>query len=58
MAYYNVEREIHDLGERFEWEKQVLNDEIHRLREHEAHCREGRFESNYYPEIRLAPLLT
>jgi len=51
MAYYNAEREIHDLGERFEWEKQVLNDEIHRLREHEAHCREGRFESNYYPEI-------
>jgi len=50
-AYYNAEREIHDLGESFEREKQALNDEIRRLREHELHCREGGFESNRYPEI-------
>ena len=57
-AYYNAEREIHDLSESFEQEKQALNDEIRRLREHELYCRDGRLESNHYPEVLLAPLLT
>ena len=48
-AYYNAEREIRDLEESFEQEKQALSDEIRRLREHELHCHEGRFESNRYP---------
>ena len=57
-AYHNAEREIHDLGESFEREKQALNDEIRQLKEHELHCREGRFESTHHPEILLTPLLT
>jgi len=57
-AYYDAEREIQDLAESFEQEKQALNDEIRRLREHELHCRNGRFESNHYPEILLTPSLT
>ena len=48
-AYYNAAREIHDLQEGFEREKQALSDEIRRLREHELHCHEGRSESNRYP---------
>ena len=43
-AFCIAERDRHDLEERFEREKQSLNDEICQLRENEARVREERFE--------------
>jgi len=50
-AYYRAEHEIHDLWKTFEQEKQVLNDEIRRLRERDMHDREERFEGNHHPGV-------
>ena len=36
-AYYKAQREIRDLWEVFERERQAWNDEIHRLRERNIH---------------------
>ena len=43
-AFLNAERDKHDLKERFEQEKQALNDEIRRLREPGMHGRAEMFE--------------
>ena len=43
-ALCNAERDMRDLAERFEQEKQALNDEIRQLREYVMHGREERFE--------------
>ena len=43
-AFFNAERDRHDLEERFEREKQALNDEIRQLREHGMHVYEERLK--------------
>ena len=43
-ALCNAERDMRDLAEKFEQEKQALNDEIRQLREYGMHDREERFE--------------
>ena len=43
-ALCNAERDMRDLAERFEQEKQALNDEIRQLREYGMRDREERFE--------------
>lgn len=46
-----AESEIHDLVEKFEREKQALNDEISRLRERNKRGREERSEGSRLPEF-------
>lgn len=43
-AFFSAERDRHDLEERFEREKQALNDEIRQLRERDTHAYEERLE--------------
>jgi len=50
-AYYRAESEMHDLEEKFEREKQALNDEIHRLRKRGVHGRGEGLEGNHSPRI-------